>query len=157
MPKGEHLKGKKMGNNFALDTSIQPTSEQKSNGWSIRNALLKGVKEIAEFAENTKFETVIVNGQEVEMSMLAYAFYKQLKKAIDKEDTQAFLAYIKSTEGFTSKHALVGENNKTSYPCIVFSKSNSELLKDLLDPNVELSESENDRIKELIKTGATLV
>jgi len=157
MPKGQHLIGKKSGNNFALPDAIQPTTEQKSNGWAIRNRLIKGAKEIAQFAENTKSETVIVDGQEVEMSMLAHAYYKQLKKAIDESNTQAFLAYIKSTEGFTSKHALVGKNDKTSYPCIVFSKSNSELLKDLMDPTVELSESENDRIKELIKSGAKLV
>lgn len=157
MPKGEHLLGKKSGNNFALDTSIQPTNEQKSNGWVVRNRLIKAAQEIAEFAENTKFETVIVNGQEFQMSILAYAFYMQLRKAIDKSDTQAFLAYIRSTEGFRSKHALVNENEKTSYPCIVFSHSQEDLLKALIDPTIELSESDNDRIKELIKSGAKLV
>lgn len=153
MPKGEHLIGKKKGNNFALPTAIQPTPEQKSNGWAIRNRLLKGVKEIAEFAENTKSEIVIVDGNEVEMSMLAHAYYMQLKKAIDKSDTQAFLAFIKSTEGFTSKHALVNE----SYPVVVFSHPKEDLLKALLDPTIELSEIDNERIKELIKSGAKLV
>lgn len=153
MPKGEHLKGKRTGNNFALPNAIQPTNEQKSNGWAIRNRLLKGVKEIAEFAENTKSEIVIVDGNEVEMSMLAHAYYMQLKKAIDKSDTQAFLAFIKSTEGFTSKHALVNE----SYPVVVFSHPKEDLLKALLDPTIELSESDNDRIKELIKSGVKLV
>lgn len=153
MPKGEHLLGKKLGNNFALDTSKQPTNEQKSNGWVVRNRLIKGAQEIAEFAENTKFETVIVNGQEFEMSMIAYAFYKQLRKAIDKSDTQAFLAYVKVTEGLTSKHDLVNKSN----PIVVFSHSKEDLLKALIDPTIELSESDNDRIKELIKSGVKLV
>lgn len=156
MPKGQHLIGKKSGNNFALDTSIQPTNEQKSNGWVVRNQLLKGAQEIAEFAENTKFETVIVNGQEFEMSMIAYAFYKQLRKAIDKSDTQAFLAYVKVTEGLTSKHAL--ENQ--SYPTIVFSHSKEDLLKDLMDPDptIELSKSQTDSIiVKMIKSGVKLV
>lgn len=151
--RGANFKGKKMGNNLALDTSKQPTPEQKSNGWFVRNALLKGAKEIAEFAENTKFETVIVNGQEFEMSMIAYAFYKQLRKAIDKSDTQAFLAYVKVTEGLTLKHALVNQ----SYPTVVFSHPKEDLLKALIDPTIELSESDNDRIKELIKNGVKLV
>lgn len=154
--RGANFKGKKMGNNLSLETAIQPTPEQKSNGWSIRNALLKGVKEIAEFAENTKFETVIVDGQEVQMSMLAYAYYMQLKKAIDKSDTQAFLAYIKATEGFTSKHALVNQ----SHPTILFSKSEDEILRDLMNPTIELSKSDTDTdniIIQMIKKGAKLV
>lgn len=153
MPKGSHLKGQKVGNNFALSTSIQPTPEQKSNGWAIRNKLLKGVKEIAEFAENTKSEMIIIDGQEFELSMLAHAYYMQLRKAIDKSDTQAFLAFIKSTEGFTSKHALVNQ----SYPVVVFSHPKEDLLKALIDPTIELSESDNDRVIELIKRGAKLV
>ena len=130
--KGAHLKGKKSGNNFALPTSKQPSSETKSKAWEVRNRLLKGAKEIAEFAESTKSQTVIVDGQEVEMSMLAHAYYKQLKQAIDKGDTRAFLAYVQATEGFTSKHALVGEDGKiTNQPIIVFSSSKEELLKEL--------------------------
>lgn len=129
--KGAHLIGKGGPNNFALPTSKQPSPEAKSNGWAVRNRLIKGAKEIAEFAESTKSQTVIVDGQEVEMSMIAHAFYKQLKKAIDKDDTRAFLAYIQSTEGFTSKHALVGENGKIVNPTIVFSKSEDDILKEL--------------------------
>ena len=154
MPKGEHLVGKKSGNNFALDTSMQPTSEQKKEGWLVRNRLLKGAKEIAEFSESAKFETVIINGQEYELSMLAYAYYMQLRKAIDKSDTQAFLAYIKATEGFTSKHALVNQ----SHPTILFSKSEDEILRDLMNPTIELSKSDTDNIIiQMIKKGAKLV
>lgn len=129
--RGEHWKGKKLGNNLALETAKQPDPELKSNGWAIRNRLLKGAKEIAEFAESTKSSTVLIDGQEVEMSMLAHAYYKQLKRAIDKEDTRAFLAYIQATEGFTSKHALLGENGKVITPTIVFTKTENEVLKDL--------------------------
>ena len=129
--KGAHLVGKKIGNNLALPTSKQPDPEQKKEGWAVRNRLIKGAKEIAEFAESTKSHTVIVDGQEFEMSMIAYAFYKQLRRAIDKDDTRAFLAYIQSTEGFTSKHALVGENGKIVNPTIVFSKSEDDILKEL--------------------------
>ena len=45
MPKGEHLVGKKSGNNFALDTSVQPTSEQKKEGWLVRNLSLIHISE----------------------------------------------------------------------------------------------------------------
>jgi hypothetical protein len=129
---GAHLIGEKKGNNLALETSVQPSPESKSNGWAIRNRLLQGAKEIAEFAESTKSGTVLIDGQEVEMSMLAHAYYKQLKRAIEKDDTRAFLAYIQATEGFTSKHAMIGENgNVVNPPIIVFSHSKEELLKDL--------------------------
>ena len=62
--------------------------------------------------------------------MIAYAFYKQLRRAIDKDDTRAFWLIFNRLKVHL-KTRLIGENGKIVNPTIVFSKSEDDILKEL--------------------------
>lgn len=158
MPKGSHLKGQKVGNNFALSTSIQPTTEQKSNGWSKRRALIKVVTAWKNYAENNESTVITLDdGTEQPISDHIVPLY-ELHKEAKKGNLRAIKMYYDITESQKSEVRNVDENGNTSHPCIVFSKSEDELLKELMDPTIELTKSETDSILvKMIKRGVKLV
>jgi hypothetical protein len=155
--RGVNFKGKKMGNNLSLDTAIQPDPQLKSNGWAKKRALIKAVTAWKNYAENNESTVITLeDGTEQPISGHIVPLYELHKEAL-KGNLKAIKLYYDITESQKSEFRNVDENGNVSHPCIVFSHPKEDLLKALLDPTIELSDSDNDRIIELIKTGATLV
>lgn len=156
--RGANFKGKKLGNNLALETAIQPDPESKSNGWAKRRALIRAVKDWKSHAESNESQVVIMeDGSEQPISDHIVPLYK-LNEEAKKGNLRAIKIYYDITESQKSEVRNVDENGNASHPCIVFSKSEDELLKELMDPTIELSKSQTDSILvKMIKSGVKLV
>lgn len=158
--RGANFKGKKMGNNLSLETAIHPTNEQKSNGWSKRKALIKAVTAWKNYAENNESTVITLDdGTEQPISDHIVPLY-ELHKEAKKGNLRAIKIYYDITESQKYEVRNVDENGNVSHPCILFSKSEDEILKDLMDPDstIELSKSQTDSILvKMIKSGVKLV
>lgn len=127
MPKGEHLKGKKIGNNFDLPTSVMPTSEQKKAGWAKRRDLIKTVKHAFQYLQETPEESL----PNENISKLAAIIVKQAEKAIKKADTRAADVLLKYLMPTKIENRMVDEdgNDVKPQPMIVFNQTQEEILK----------------------------
>lgn len=117
--KGSNLKGKKSGNNLALEGAKRATSEQLSNGWAKRRALIKAVTDWKNHAENTESTVIIMeDGSEQPISDHIVPLYELNKKA-KKGNIQAIKAYYEITEVKKTENREVDENGKDKHSSIL--------------------------------------
>ncbi len=130
---GVHLIGEKKGNNLALETSVQPSPESKSEGWAKKRALIKAVTDWKNYAENNEAKIITLeDGTEQPISDHILPLY-ELNKEAKTGNRLAIVAYYEITEAQKSEVRNTDKdgNDVKNQPIIVFSSSEKDLLKEL--------------------------
>lgn len=86
MPKGENLKGKKMGNNFAIKP--QPSPKAKSDG----RKRIGNIKEAINFMGKQLRSIKQINGEDIEFTFESNIAFELIKKA-NEGDLNAIKIY----------------------------------------------------------------
>ena len=79
MASGDHLIGNKSGNNLALPTAKQPSSESKKKGWAEKREKEEFVKFLAELLTTVDDQ----DGNEVQLTRQQHYFYKLSTKTME--------------------------------------------------------------------------